>query len=579
MKKILTYISVMGMAALAVISCQTVPEDNSHTDVVVPAPSVTITVSKVSDNSATITIAPDGAANYFSYVVDASDEAEELDAEALYANKYSSVANGIVKYDAEKSKSVEVELTDLEANVTYQVYAVAGSTTGVVGEIAVKSFITSDSGLPEAIDFARDGNIYQVLFSENITYNESIPVTAKYYAANAIEVDDSGDEPVLTYDGEQGDADVDVLVSGAVAQFTVTLDGENPLPNGAYYAINIPEGAFTDAVGNKLPTVPIVTGLTSSGTLGFAGIYGRVPASTFDLVVDEEKTLALPSESYFLFPLPEDVVLFDYGTTPEATLTISGTSGNASYSTAYKLAVNSDWGFAGSVNSAIVFYPSGILPNGGDDVTIEIAEGSLVDIYGNTNAKLEVTYLYSFNYTMDDITGTYTFDGATNYVTDHTEGIVIAPYTGEDAEDGDVVIYNFLSNTHTYEDLATYEHLDPTVFYGNVNLDSGILTVGFDAIGTAEDSAVGVPAGTYVVAASIVDNSWSDFELYVPASGTITISTPIYIVLWGLGWWDHIDNGTFTRTSTEYTIPEVPAIAPASAKVSLGSFNSVNSAR
>lgn len=576
MKKIFTYIAAMGVAATAVLSCQTVAEDNSHTDVVVPAPAVTITVSSVSDNSATITIAPDGEAAYFSYVVDASSEAEELDPATLYANKYSSVANGISKYVKGETESIEVKLSDLEANVTYQVYAVAGSSTGVVGEIAVKSFITSDTGLPEIDDYARQGNIYQILFTENITYNSSTPVTAKYYAANAIIVDDSG---ALTYDGEQGDANVEVAVSGAVAQFTVTLDGENPLPNGAYYAINIPEGAFTDAIGNKLPAVPIVTGLTSNGTLGFGGVYGRVPAGTFDLVADEEKTLALPSETYFVFGIPDDVELYTFASTAAATMTIEGVSGNASYSTAYKLGLNNEWGYAGSLGGIVVFYP-GISPDGGDYVSIDIAEGSLIDIYGNSNSALSVKYLYSYNYSIADITGTYTFDSVSYYgVADHTEGVVIAPCTGDDAEEYDVVVYNLLSNTGTYEDLATYEHFDPTVFYGTVDYDSGILELEYDAIGTAEDSAYGIPADNYIVAASIVDNAWANLTFSIPAAGSMTVINPVYIVIWGLGWWDHIDSATLTRTSAEYTEPVIPEIAQASVKAEIGAFGSLRSAR
>ena len=463
MKKIFTYIAAMSIVALAVLSCQTVPEDKSHTDVVVPAPNVTITVNSVTDNSATITIAPDGAAAYFSYVVDASDEAEELDAAILYANKYKAVDNGIAKYEAQKTESIVVELENLEENVTYQVYAVAGSTTGVVGKIAVKSFVTSDHGLPAIDDTAKKENIYQILFTEAVTYNSSTPVTAKYYAANTIIVDKSGEKPVLTFDGEQGDAKVDVLVDGKVAQFTVTLDGEKPLPNGAYYAINIPEGAFVDAIGNKLPEVPIKTGLTSSGTLGFGNIYGRITPVPFELEEEENKTVVKPGETSVAFSIPEDVTIVKkFGKAAKATITVESKTSSKETTTVYTLKQGTTFDL--TEENVTLAFPADIVVAAGDNMIFDIAEASFEDIYGNTNAALNAEYLYSFGYTLDDVIGTYKISGVSGYGPAYNEPdwtFTIA--ASDDSEKGNVMV-------------TEYYGLE-TKIYASFNFDLGEFTM------------------------------------------------------------------------------------------------------
>ena len=250
MKKVFEYLAIFSAAAFVVFSCKPMPEDNSHVDEVVKAPAVNITVSNITDYSATVTIAPAGAANYYAFVVDESDtdDTAQLDAKSLYANKYSSVANGLVKYAT--SNSTTLELDDLDPNTTYQIYAVAGSTTGVVGEIANASFLTTDAGTPKAGTPSRKENVVTVKFSEDVKYDESKPAEAIYYAYNlAVIGKDADGKAVVENTGAMGAAKVTVAVSGATATFTVTLDGTNPLPDGAYYTIAYPAGAFVDAVG------------------------------------------------------------------------------------------------------------------------------------------------------------------------------------------------------------------------------------------------------------------------------------------------------------------------------------------
>lgn len=579
MKKVYTYLAAVA-AALVVFSCQTVPHDDSHVDEVVSAPNVAISVSEITDFTATVTIAPEGAANYYAYIVDESDEAEELDPEALYANKYSSVANGLVKYAT--SASTTVELEDLEPNTTYQVYAVAGSTTGVVGTVAVKSFLTTDKGTPTPGTPTKKENVLAVAFSEDVTYDATKPATAYYYAYNTAIIDKTDPEnPELVFDGKVGEAKVDVAVDGATATFTVTLDGTNPLPAGAYYTVGYPAGAFVDAVGNPCPARTHVTGLTSKSELGFGGFYGRVSTKAFDLEYDKEREIVVPAEQHLDFPIPEGVTLFGYTEDANATMIIERSSATRESTTTYTLELDYDWGYSYKRNAMYIWFPVDVDIMGGDYVTYGIDAGSVEDIYGNTNAAFSQKYLYSFGYKMEDIYGTYDFAGKAYYAGLQADnGVVIAPFSSEEEEykDFNVVIYNLFSNTTTISDLATTDLFDPTVLYGTVDLDRGTLIVGADAIGTAEDANYGVPAGTNVVPAALDGSKYTDFGFTIPEVGTMSISDPVYMVLWGLGYWDVYTAGVLTRTSTEYTEPNPSAAATSAktSKVELAEFNSVS---
>ena len=458
MKKVLTYLSALVAGAALVFSCTPLPEDNSHVDEVVKAPAVDITVSGIGDYGATVTIAPTGAAAYYSYVIDESAEAEDLDPDALYAGKYSSVAQGLVKYATSSSKTVILD--DLKPNTTYQVYAVAGSTTGVVGDIVVKSFTTGDTGNPEISATQRSENVVAAAYSEAVTYDKSKPATAKYYAYNLAEISDGE----LVSNGEVGDASVSVSVNGSVVYFTVTLDGTNPLPDGAYFTVAYPEGAFVDAVGNPAPGMNHVTGLTSSGTLGFGGLYGRIPVKAFELVDDEEKEIVVPSERNQVYQIPEDVELYEMSRTAAATITVVSTTASKNSTVEYKLVSNQDWGYVPSMGGAVVFYPSDFEISGGDNFTVKIGAGSFVDIYGNGNAELEHSYLYSFNYKLEDIYGTYQNSGETVFSSKSDED----PWTftlskSDDDSKGNVMI-------------TEYYGFDELELYANFDVDKGELT-------------------------------------------------------------------------------------------------------
>lgn len=560
MKKVYTYLAALAAAALVVFSCQPLPEDLSHVDEIVKAPAVTISVSEITDYTATVTISPAGAANYYAYVVDQSDsdDSASLDAASLYANKYSSVANGLVKYATEASKTVELE--DLDPNSVYQVYAVAGSTTGVVGTISVASFTTTDKGTPAPSDISKKDNVLQVKFSEAVVYKSDKPATAYYYAYNTAVIDKSNEQnPVLVDNGMVGEANVAVAVNGSVATFTVTLDGTNPLPDGAYFTVGYPAGAFEDVVGNPAPARTHLTGLTSDGTLGFGGFYNRMPTKAFDLEYDKERAVVVPSETMFAFALPETVSFYQLTKAAKATMVVDKTSASKTSTTTYTLEKNDCWGYAGALGAVIMFYPADIDIKGGDYVTFGIDAGSVEDIYGNTNSALNLTYLYSFNYKLEEVYGTYKFTcNWYNHGEFENDEVIIAPREPfEDEEDEEyykdrnVAIYNLFKVNPAIETLTSYVNLN-SVHYATFDIHTGIMNVEYEVDGVGTLAAYDWEDMIFIIDYTNYDN----YNFFQAEKGTITLQDDLRIYLNNLGTWGYYDAGaTLVKISDDYTIP------------------------
>ncbi|MBR5300502.1 MAG: hypothetical protein IKU36_09700, partial [Bacteroidales bacterium] len=164
MKRILTYVTMLTLA----VACNDLygPEETPLTPD--KAGSIEISISDVTDNSFKVTVSPASESSYYAYLVDEAAAAVELDAAKLYEVKYSSVAQGNVKWTKENpSYTFEVAA---KPNTTYQVYAVAGSPMGNPGDVVVKSVKTSDVVNPEYVGYAtaEDETSVQIAFSEDV---------------------------------------------------------------------------------------------------------------------------------------------------------------------------------------------------------------------------------------------------------------------------------------------------------------------------------------------------------------------------------------------------------------------------
>lgn len=459
MKNIFKYLMLLGFAGLCAVACKIAPMDDSHVEeaadiIANPIPALTITVQVTADDAATIKVTSDNPAAYISVLVDEYDEdqTELIDPAKLYAGGYESTAQKLEKYSSDPEKPFTLEVKDLSPNTIYQVYAIAANPKGQLGEIVNAHFLTTDGEVPVADfeGFASKGNQVALEFSEAVAYDEAKPAVATYYAL---------------YKGAIGEANVAVKVSGAVAVFTVTLDGENPLPNGACYTISYPAGAFADAVGNPCAAHTSNPGVTSAGEWAPSGLGGRIPVAPFDLVdEDKENTVSKMADATYYFSAPDGCTIAGNAKSAAASMTVTRTANSRTYETVYELAYGTDWGLA-SATSIILMKPADIDLAPGDHLSLNIAAGSFFDIYGNSSAAASHDYLVSYGYTLADVCGTYQVSGVSYFGAKYDE----ADWTftieeSDNPEKGDIMLTSF------------YGFNLPNPSYGLFDGDTGVVT-------------------------------------------------------------------------------------------------------
>ena len=535
-------------AALIAVACTTFEEEASLP--VVKPGEPTITVTNLGETTITAKIdAPEGT-GFFSYAVIAG-KAAQLDSASLFKLGYKSkaVVYGTVDYKVAQSFEVVAGTAEkpLTRDADYTIYAVASSEQGYIGQVVSKTVHTPDTDLPKIGGATYNGNVMTLKFSEKVTYDETKPVTAKYYAVNLIAL--NGDKTALASDGLQGDAKAVVALAadGKSADVTVTLADGKPLPAGAYYAVNYPAGAFKDNAGNAiagLQSGPVV----NKGAIALAGAMGRIATKSFDLVDDDEEAETVaPSVTYFTYSFPEDVTYFDATKTPGATMTVVKSTASVSAEAVYTLGYGTDWGYVSAYGLILVQYPAAIDIVGGNDLVISIAAGSFQDIYGNTNAELTHEYLYSFGYTVDDFIGTYSYVGQDSDGVDHTEdAVVIAP--DPENEDGFLIYGLFSSMPNVSKYFTTWSAVfEPLA--ADLDPDTGVISIEKSIVIEAESAAF---AGAYGYSGTFS----AAFEMQAPAAGEINTAWRYYMDGTEYYWSD--EEGKLTRTSTDYVVPSEP---------------------
>lgn len=421
MKRIFTYIA---MAALAV-SCSDLyggPEASKTPDT--PG-SVEIAFSEVADNSFKVTVAPVGEASYYSYLVDESPVAATLDAATLYAVKYASIAQGTAK--AADKPSTTLELADLKPNTTYQVYAVAGSPMGIVGEVVVKSVTTSDGVNPVLTGSGYEDTVLQLSFSEAVTLAEGT-ATLRYFARQKDGINEDVAEGTYTVPADS------ISCEGKVVTFTFA--GE--VPAGAYYSLDYTAGMFVDSANN--PVAELKSGFSAaSGSLAPYGVFGRADFTTWEFDAYEETVITDPTAPFVLTSSSAQICKLG-----EAAASVAFSKG--AKTTTIALTPGSDYVcglMSQDPESDVAMFALPEAPEFGSVITITIPEDTFWDIYGNSNAECEVEVLLSFGYTLEDVVGTYDFTAYANQIGDMTGNLVIE--ASNNAEKGNVMITSLLN--------------------------------------------------------------------------------------------------------------------------------------
>lgn len=417
MKKILTYMSVVVLAA----GCAEMYGPEQESTPVVKSDGIEIAL--VSDNKAdtdstvTFTLTPKGEALYYSYAIEASAQDSKPDSSVVYSGALqTAVADSVIKWTAEKP-SATITVKGLMPNTQYQIYAVAGSPTGVPSSVSVQPFKTTDNVAP-AIKSDYDANVLTISFPEAVTRNKDLPLTVKYYGVNttnidtgipegefqipedSIKVSGSGNSwtisiPVAAEEDDEGEDEVTPPAEGSAAEGPV-------LPEGAIYTVDLPEGAFKDNAGNATEAVTSTVVYEEGLGISPSGIYGQNDESTYGFAKFEATSFNDWEQPVVVEAAGKYALSLDYPFSKTAAATVVYKTGSKSIT--YTLTADSD--FEVTDASHIVFkLPEA--PALGADVTISLAAGSVQDIYGNVNAAWSATLKYEYNYQISDIEGDY----------------------------------------------------------------------------------------------------------------------------------------------------------------------------
>ncbi len=566
MKKLLYMLS----AALIMFSgCTKFAEDEPINFDKATAP--TITMSVVDDNTIAVTVA--GAATntgYYSFAV-ASGDAETVDGASLLSKPsgIGSLASGVVNYTAKADTSFQV--SKLNANSNYTVYAVAATKMGVLSEVVSQSVKTTDTTIPELGDLSTDAladdNTISFAFNEEVTLsNGASTIVAHYFAENYY--DPTTGELVQVFE-EAIPAENVTLADGAVS---VKLPDAIP---GAIVLFTMGEGVVQNAVGLRSAAIEdAAAAWDSDGELSVEGVGFQYDKEAWDFALP-----MIEDAEGNLIRMPADTVLYfsdwetQYSsfvaqslTTPEingiikdesiADITVQYTAGNDRR----VLYHASNFGALNDTTAAVTLDEE---PDFGCSVGITVAAESFQDLWGNPSNEFTTifetedeemvygNYFYSYGYTLEDLCGTYTFQGSAYYAGPQAdEKVVIAPYTDPEDPDVNVVVYDLFKHTTCLDDLSAYYPFDYTMFEGTFNFHNGQLVLAGDAIGIAVHKS---GWQGYVVAWD--DNGQITFQM--PEAGLLNLALPVYIELYEATTWDMISSGVLSKVSDDYTF-EIP---------------------
>lgn len=446
MKKYLIILSAALLAATT--GCMQFEHDVPVDEVYVDAP--TITVNSVEDDGFTVTITPATGTGYYSYAIK-QGPAEDVAAKTIFKlGLAGSMDKGTAKF-ADKS-SMNLEYSGLDMNSDYTIYAVSSSELGCVGDVVSTSIHTTDTEKPAIEgDYEATGTKVVINFTEAVNFDAAKGLDVKYYAVNK-GIEDNEPQGTVT--------DYNVKVSGV----TATIDCGS-MPDGAYYAVSIPDGAFKDAVGNSLPAVESGFGVEDGEVAGF-GITGRKATKDFELSIYGGKPVTIVSNlaDPIWISKPEDVEIAKFTNEAKGSIVYEYKGTGISSVTTYDVTggyPDFAYGWNGSYDCALSYPNAGYTdrpnPERGSMITINIPK-FLTDIYGNQNAEFVIgPFLYSYGFTVKDIIGTYQLTGESIFGAQYHEGawdIVIEE--SDDASKGNVMVTSY----YGFDGLKIYGEFD-----------------------------------------------------------------------------------------------------------------------
>lgn len=282
------------------------------------------------------------------------------------------------------------------ASETYQIFAVAITETGLIGEVAELDVTMNDTTAPALAGADVDVNVLTLSFNENVVRGDgqaTVTIIAwgvsQYYMK---------DQPI---------ADENITIQGNVVTIVCPEAGA-----GAGYMVSYGEGLVKDASGNKCAA--ITTGLNSDYSysgLGWDTDWVNFPILPSYFETPVEGTDWGAADASLTFKLPVQVM--DAGLTNPIQVLYAEDEGTSQ--------LNAEYVLADDFQTVTVYLPK--MPTGKFDV--QIAEGAFYDIWGNMNTAFSPTeYRYS------------------NYLTALVEGLYLVDYFYAD-QDGNAALGQF----------------------------------------------------------------------------------------------------------------------------------------
>lgn len=448
MKKILAYISIVALAA----GCELYGPDQEST-VPVPSKGIDVTVNGVTDESVTFTLAPKGESSYYSYLV-ADGQAEEVDPSQVLSVKYKGVAQGTISY-AEKN-SAQLTVGNLSPNAYYTVYAVAASTTGIASEVVTSTFKTTDGGVPALASFSAADSVVVLTYSEAVKAGTP-DITVKYYAINSV-----------AFTAGTPEGSVKAIVDKVSAN-TVSIHFDD-VPAGAYFAVDIAAGSFTDLAGNPCAAVEsscLLDGETYK--VSGKGVRGQRTSVPFSLGECADEFLT-DWESPILVEFGSEL---GYGYTyedpqPEIICTLG------SKTTTYTLTRNVDFGYISRIGMLAFFLPEE--PGRGAEIAVHVPAEVFEDYYGNLNEEWSTELIYSYGYEEDAILGSFNAAFASAFTGEEFTGVdtIVA---SDGPEYGNIMFTSFTGLELENPLYATFDPVGGTISIPSLQI-VGTLTSG-----------------------------------------------------------------------------------------------------
>ncbi len=386
-----------------------------------------------SDSSATVIFTIDTLnTNYFSYAL-AMSGGETPDKENLLKG-----GNLFNISDLKKGSNTLSVSEPLIPNMEYDLFAVAASKMGVIGDVLTVTFKTTDNTSPVLVAVANDGSV-KLQFSENVERG-----------GGAIKMEYLKPYGDLSQTIEIDSFHVDVL--GPLAEIY-----SDDVPAGAIVLVSLAAGAFVDMAGHNSNAVQSALDLNTGK---ISGLYYMVENAPFDPVdcaeiVDFNEAFTAWDEFVGTIKFDKDIYIYegDDASAEGFGKVIYSSSSSESYIKVSTCLVS---------DSSVSF----ILPKSpeyGDVVGFIMNENFICDVFGNPNEEFEVMYAwqYSFGLDVSDVTGKWDLTYISGAYEDiNSETVLITPdYTTENG----VVISNLFTAGTTIQ--------------GTFDGDKGILSI------------------------------------------------------------------------------------------------------